>query len=138
MKNLNFKKNWLTIAQVALVFFMLATATAGVITKHRINKEIEQWTWELNSEIKLGATRLEVERWAQVQHLVFAWIPERNMYYMKAGKVNAVGLGIPCSSWSIIITIDISEDGRVSGKKIYSVGNCSKLSEVKADELSGL
>lgn len=93
----------------------------------RLDSRVAWWRTETQTAIPIGADRDAVERWVDEKapdQAPDAYDRDSHAYVFVAEEIRAGGIGFPCKSWSILVTITLGDDGHVIRRQADSRGMC--------------
>jgi hypothetical protein len=89
----------------------------------RLQARESYWRELLRAEASPGTDRAAIEQWAHRQSIPVTYLPGQNWIYGNVEQVPDSGNWF-CSSWNIIVTIQLDARGKAVSNTVYSVGSC--------------
>jgi hypothetical protein len=121
-----------TLAALAIIAtsLLIFDQVGAWITASKINESKVHWTSVVNSEIQIGESKDQVDRWLNGRLAkntstgLSTYDPNTRSFYFTGNLIKVVGFQYPCSAWQVEVEIGLGPDDRVKSRKVTLSGAC--------------
>jgi hypothetical protein len=110
--------------KILLPFLLVVLLTACQQKSDRLEKQVAFWKQTIASELPIGSSSDQIEKWASSHKIHFTHRPEDAQFSATVEKFPAEGLRFPCNNWNVVILIKVDKNGRSTKSSVYGVGDC--------------
>jgi hypothetical protein len=101
--------------------FFLASCTGDNV---KLRERVSYWEHALAQGVPVGASKESAIAWGAKNSVKFDYLAVQNWLYANAEQVPESGIPFPCSSWNIILRIQLGTDGTAVSNNVSQVGSC--------------